>query len=238
MSDLTCQQMTDCLTFVGRRFRNERIAEYWAGENAVDSGVLTACAPCRATTSTVRPKKCQGWSLNFYGENALRLMPVDVEGRPVSAQLEGHLRVGELSGVQRAVDLGSFAISVQHSTDGHLITRQHCDRANPGQPGSIWHIQLGGLPSERSARPQWEWLDVPRWPALPVDFMLAVEMLVYNFRWAFWDDLRHDAAWQTWVKESEDLVLSPYVKQLNDYYSTRGSNTSWLAVQCNELASL
>lgn len=235
MTQLTCQEMEECTSFVGRRLREVELTDYWSGENRGVAGVVNACAPCRAASSQVRPKKCQGWRLDFWGNAALRLAPTDVDGRLVNAVLEGGLVVGPLSGQIREIERVNFAISVKDPLQDKLLTRQHCDRANPNQPGSVWHMQLGGLPSIRSQRPEYEWLDLPRWPSLPIDFMLAVEVLTYNFQWETWCDLRQDSGWQGWVKESEDLVLAPYRDELNQYWATRGSHTSWLSVQCNRL---
>jgi hypothetical protein len=200
--------------------------------------VLTKCQPCRAGGTS--PRRCRGWRISLKGLTALRFELADVHGRLARVTIEGIYDFQHSEHARRWPDWTaapmshcSSVIYVEEALSETPLTRQHLDLANREQAGPVWHLQLGGLPSE-GARPTHEWLDVPRWPSHPLDFALTVELTVYNFFSEAWSRLKTSNPWRLWIHRSEELVLSHYHQRFSDYWNRRTDLDSWLATQCNQ----
>lgn len=195
------------------------------------------CGNCRG--GNTNPRACRGWFFSFRGLNALRFEPSEVKGRAVRVAIEGlydfrHSMHGRswTDWTKSPIKQTSSVLVVEDVRNDRLLTRQHLDLAEPAQAGPVWHLQLGGLPSE-GQRPEHEWLDEPRWPSRPLDFTLTVELAVYGFFWEAWNQLKVTNPWKLWVHRSEELILSHYHERITDYWNRRTDLDSWLAAQCN-----
>lgn len=236
-SDWTCLEAADCVAHVSGELFAREAAEYWLGRDAIIGNVLKACQACRSNRRV--HKKCRGWVLSFRGATALRLRPRPIAGHEFRVRLEGHFDVQRVPDQRwQAWHLAPMAASsaaiVVESAEGDLLARTHLDLANPDQDGPTWHIQAGGLATAHEKSPL-EWLDQPRWPCAPMDFMLFVEFALYSFNWDVWNGLRSTNPWRRFVQKSEALVLDHYVERLNTYWNQRASQLSWLSEQCNRV---
>ena len=228
----TCRDSLECVGFVGTELARRHLVVSWAGAENPES-VVRICKSCSRSDS---PKKCKGWVVGFTGSRAVVLSPLKVNGRQVQLRVEGFLDFRHTSSAS-AVDrlpcgMCTASMAVSDAFTGHVLARQHLDLANQGQVGSLWHLQAGGIYADEYENPL-EWLDVPRWPATPTDFILLIELALYNFHWDTWNELRNTNPWQLWVKRSEAVVLSHYVEHLAEYQSRPSAHDSWLAAQCN-----
>lgn len=194
-------------------------------------GFLVRCTGCRKGK-----RYCKGWLFDFSGQQALRFVPSKLRrGATVNVSLEGRFDFRRSDVPKRLTDWSDFpakamnvAVTVE-SEAGELLTRHHLDLANAGQPGPLWHLQLGGVPVKGTAL---SGIDVPRWPAWPVDFLLMVEFTLFNFFPDEWDRIRETAGWKAALKQSEELVLPHYLQRYEAYRGASSPYASWLAAQC------
>lgn len=232
----TCDTAEESVSVIDNVLRQHGLIETFVFRDEAKA-ILTKCQSCRSGRSSSR--RCRGWRLAFRGRTALRFIPVEVEGRWVQVSVEGWFNF-ERSAERvttawvEAPMRESVSTIIVENLDGSLITRQHVDLANVGQRGPVWHLQLGGLPGGGRERPEYEWLDLPRWPMQPLDFMLTVELVVFSFWWGKWNTLKLTNPWHMWVKRSEYLVLSHYYEYMKNYWNRHSSLESWLAMQCNQ----
>jgi hypothetical protein len=227
----TCASAVESCKAVLQTMSSVDLIEAGPSVDAVDGGIIGRCQPCRAGSSS--PRRCRGWTLTLRGANRLRFRG-RAAGRPLVVSIEGHQDqrhpARELPG-SKVPAASSLSITVLNP-QGQVLTRQHSDVGNQGQRGAVGHIQLGGLPSF-GPRPDLEWLDVPRWPAPPMDFMLITELAIYSFAEAEWESVRNQNTWKQWVQRSESLAYSIWRRQFEDYWSRRARAGTWLAFQCN-----
>jgi hypothetical protein len=110
-----------------------------------------------------------------------------------------------------SADLGVLIYDADSSDEKHnrLLERHHIDLASPGQPGPVWHLQLGGNVPGLEKHPT-GWLDIPRWLVLPADFTLLTDAVVFNFDYEKWLRLHDDSTWSMAVRRSEDLMYRSF----------------------------
>lgn len=236
----TCHEAQQCILSINDTLREHDLLDSFIYEGQIHT-ILRTCSQCRS--GSTNPRRCTGWKLEFRELSALRFVPVEIkEGHTVRVSVEGKFDFTRPSGgrfdrvwVPMPMRTSVSSIVVEELA-GDLITRQHIDMANVGQPGPVWHLQLGGRPGLRRERPEYEWLDVPRWPAHPLDFTLTVELAVFSFWWDKWNHLKDTNPWGLWIKRSEYLVLSHYFQRMQEYLARPSSLKSWLAFQCNQIS--
>lgn len=228
----TCNDVRDCLLFVTEELKSRNVLTPTIFPDTVDH-VLSRCKTCRSNPGK-KPKACVGWILSLKDGTALTFAEAELHGRTVQVFLEGHVdcRMASPNDYGWAPARSSVAVSVQ--VDGTLQTRQHLDLAEPRQCAPMWHLQLGGLPGSLGPKGKFEWLDVPRWPAPPMDVMLAVDLVLYSVHYETWRDLADSSVWTNWIQRSEALVLTPYIEQISKYWRTRHAARTWLYAQCNK----
>lgn len=235
----SCHSTHECVKYVHNVLHREKLVQHWFTLDKVWGGILI---PCKGCDRGDRRRRCQGWRLAFRAENALWLATTDVRGREVHAVLEAEFDVQRPDGWREKWERApmnkcSTAINLYKPDGSTLLTRQHLDLSNPGQPGPIWHVQLGGKGSDEDK----DWVRTVaslRWPALPMDFMLFVELALFLFKWEAWRDLQAQTQWRRYVRSSEQFVLSHYLAALQHHWQVPTSPTSWLGVQCSQTGSL
>jgi hypothetical protein len=185
--------------YVEAELRRIGALERWVSSDVIWEGILSPCQSCRARASS-SSRRCTGWRLEFSGARALWLAPTSTHGKTIRVSLEGvfdlqRSRPGRGAWQTSPMRECTAAITLWHAEEDAVLTRQHVDLANAGQPGTVWHVQLGGVPS--TADRAWvREVSPARWPAWPMDFMLFVELAVYLFHWAKWNELRKQMPWR------------------------------------------
>ena len=186
------------------------------------------CSSCRS-----RRSRCLGWRLQLRDATAIEFRDFEIDGRHVFARIQCDFSTTRADGGRHLHDwqpqpcsASTCAIEIFELTNG-LVGRHHHDLANPRQPGPVWHLQLGGAGDDH------RWLDVPRWPTVPMDPVLVIELAVYSFFNDTWNDLSSSNPWRRIIKNSEILLLPHYHMRLQEYMNQEGRADSWLAYQCN-----
>jgi len=175
------------------------------------------CKPC----SEKRPAKyCLGWKTVIPEQHPLRLgqfldkkTPLHIE---LSAQLD-YRRDGSANVDEWQADplrSANITIKVVPEGGGHDgSVRYHLDLANAGQEGSIWHLQVGGK-GDKLVR-----LDLPRWGSGPMDVTLALDTIIYNYRYSAWVYLQRDGMYRRTIMESEDLIMRAWYAKIAGHFS-------------------
>jgi hypothetical protein len=228
MTEWSCIEAAECVSYVSEELASRGLISGWVSGEEVDS-ILTRCSSCRGRKPSV--KKCRGWCLNFTEAKTLQFIPLDNgKGSLVQLAVRGFFDFRRKNpGVDSRDPLAgcSAMVTISDAMSGQLLIRHHVDLANQKQHGSVWHYQVEDLIANSR-------LDRPRIPALPIDFILFIELLLYNFANQSWGELRRTNPWRDWVKRSETLVLAAYAKRLELYRGQEAVADSWLAAQCNE----
>jgi hypothetical protein len=93
-----------------------------------------------------------------------------------------------------------------------VILRLHFDKAEPGQKGTLFHLQVGGKPVEEEREKCWLGgiPGVPRIPMHPMDLILACELVIANFFHEHFQRVCEDPEWREVVKRAELRTLRRY----------------------------
>ena len=96
---------------------------------------------------------------------------------------------------------------------GRVMIRIHFDLANPGQPGPKYHAQVGGNP--RLEELCWfpEALGVPRLPHMPMDLVLASELVAATFYPDDYQTIRREDSWKGSRSVSQKHLLHDYLEK-------------------------
>lgn len=187
------------------------------GDKLHDAGIVTAEGKQVLTEESYRISKLKG------GTSWVSAIPL---GRPVSferiADKNGEVVNIALSAERIAVDQNSderppftrldIAVALTNAV-GEPVCRWHLDRANDGQNGPLFHLQMGGhLPGFRDRELP---IAEPRWCHPPMELGLLCEVIAANFFTDAWAaKLRDDPAWCNAVQTLQRLCYSAYVKRL------------------------
>jgi hypothetical protein len=90
------------------------------------------------------------------------------------------------------------------------MLRFHFDKANPGQPGPGYHIQLGGNAHTREMSWFHPSIAVPRIPFPPMDLVLATQLVAVNFFPGEYMRLSRDQSWISVIRASQREYWRPY----------------------------
>ena len=90
------------------------------------------------------------------------------------------------------------------------MLRVHFDLANPNQPGPRHHLQVGGnaQPEERHWFPKA--LSVPRMLHMPMDLVLASELIAATFYPCAYEKIRREPTWKGSRNVSQQHLLKGY----------------------------
>lgn len=228
----TCDEASICVDAVVSQLARSNVLMRYV--SLTTERALARCGSCRRGRG--RPQRCTGWDLRV--DPPLTFRQVDMRGTALRVELSGVFRysrstaAGWVDWKERPLSECSAAISVVHVEDDSRA-RNHLDLANRGQAGTVWHLQLGGGSIDKAPR----WATYLRWPALPLDFALACELILFNFYPDEWIKVRGGNPWREWIQRSENLVLSHYRDRFTDYWDRRDRLASWLSAQCNQTAN-
>lgn len=232
----SCYWIKECVRYTSDELRTLNVSSWYVPDGW---GMVKPCKSCRRRRGGSH-RKCQGWRLSIWGKDAIVFNPVDIKGSSVKVRLEGNFSTVRSPACRDDWSLTpmkecTVVIKLYDPTTDNLLCRQHLDLANPDQPGSVWHLQLGGINGDKQ---DIRVVAALRWPTIPMDFMLAVELCTYLFHFEAWNDVRKRSPWKDFVKASERLVIPHYIGLLNDYFNRNSRFTSWLAAQCNQQGEL
>ena len=93
---------------------------------------------------------------------------------------------------------------------GRVMLRIHFDLANAVQPGPRYHVQVGGNPHEGELSWFPETLSVPRLHHMPMDLVLATEMIAATFYKDDYKIIRREPTWTSALRTSQGHLLSGY----------------------------
>lgn len=116
---------------------------------------------------------------------------------------------------------------------GRVLLRLHFDLANPHQAGPKYHLQIGGKPADEELHWFPKALSLPRILHMPVDLVLASEMIAANFYPEAYKKLRREDMWIGARKVSQGHLLHGYVKIAKEAIASNESvldalwNTPW-----------
>lgn len=98
---------------------------------------------------------------------------------------------------------------------GEPLCRWHLDRANAGQSGPLFHLQMGGhLPGLRDRELP---IAEPRWCHPPLELGLLCEVIAANFFVTSWSaTLRADPGWCHAIRTLQQLCYPAYVRRLTN----------------------
>lgn len=191
------------------------------------------CDPC---TRAKKQKQCLGWHLVIPRDRPITLGDFEL-GRRVQIDIEVDCRFHRpaparadswRSAPAASADLGVLIYDADSPAPKHerLLERHHVDLANPGQPGPVWHLQLGGNVPGDAQHPT-GWLEVPRWHVLPVDFTLLTDLVIFNFAYDKWLKLHADPTWTMAVKKAEDLMYPSFAELFCNHMSRSATERKW-----------
>lgn len=94
---------------------------------------------------------------------------------------------------------------------GRVISRFHFDKANDGQQGPMYHLQVGG--NSKNYELCWHpaSVSVPRFEYHPMELFLSCQMIAANFFWDEYLEIRQKSEWiQTLLMYQKALWLDHY----------------------------
>ena len=98
---------------------------------------------------------------------------------------------------------------------GRVMLRIHFDLANKNQPGPRYHMQVGGRAHEGEMHWFPEGLAVPRMPHMPLDLVLAAELVAATFYKEQYDDIAREPSWKGARRASEEHLLKAYLERVD-----------------------
>ena len=93
---------------------------------------------------------------------------------------------------------------------GRVVLRIHFDLANKGQQGPLYHLQVGGRQHEGDLSWFPSAISVPRLHHMPMDLVLATEMIAATFYEDAYRANRRDPSWKSALRTSQGHLLSGY----------------------------
>jgi hypothetical protein len=98
--------------------------------------------------------------------------------------------------------------SLERNYPGRVVARFHLDRADPGQKaGPEYHLQFGGKPEDYELCWHPKKVNVPRLEYRPVELFLTCQMIVANFFWEEYLEIREKREWREELILYQDLLL-------------------------------
>lgn len=160
-------------------------------------------------------KKDTSWTTRIARERAIVFERVqDKDGGDITIALSAD-RIMVDQGVASFPPFANLdvAIAITNAT-GEPVSRWHLDRANTGQSGPLFHLQMGGhLPGFRDRELP---IAEPRWCHPPMELGLLCEVISANFFAAKWTrSVRDDPAWCSAIRSLQKLCYSDYVARLS-----------------------
>jgi hypothetical protein len=160
-------------------------------------------------------RKGTSWTTRIARERAIVFERVhDKDGAEVTITLSAEC-ISVDQGIAACPPFASLDAAI-FITDaaGAPVCRWHLDRANAGQQGPLFHLQMGGhLPGFRDRELP---IAEPRWCHPPLELGLLCEVISANFFAAKWiRSVREDPAWCSAIQSLQKLCYTDYVNRLS-----------------------
>lgn len=172
------------------------------------------CEPC---TTGAKPGECLGWRIVVPPEEPIVLGPFADKGTAVKLRLSCDVSYAR-SAAQGPDDWRLYPVSeanvgveVWDKHESVALTRHHVDLGNPRQHGPVWHLQAGGR-GFGDIR-----LDMPRWVTMPLDLVLTIDLMVYNYNHGAWRGLQKNGTYRGAVLVSEELLQSAWIQKVREW---------------------
>lgn len=235
--DYTCHRATKQL---GQAVR--LLAAHGILQVAPDEGLIRQCVRrCSACERDKGAKRCLGWQ-TVVDRGVLALGPVTYVGQsPLRLEVSATCSFQRSAPARadkwrkRPVASSTVVLEIFDIESDGLLERHHLDLANRDQRGTAWHLQYGGNPTAGVPDLPTSWLREPRWPVAPVDLILLLELVAYNFFPDAWARLNEDGEWLHLIWAVEDLLVSHYARFIDAHFACRADlrEGTWLGVQDN-----
>lgn len=104
---------------------------------------------------------------------------------------------------------------VINARSGRVMLRVHFDRADLGQPGPKYHLQVGG--KQHGNELNWfpEALSVPRLVHAPFDLVLASELVAATFYPTVYARVSREPEWRYCVRTTQQHLFPTYLETIN-----------------------
>ena len=193
---------------------------------------VSKCQYDESTRQRRQERPIRPWGFSIEASNPLRFKTTEIDGLKLRVDL--FLRTywcahpaeqpDQLSVVIRVWCLDQRiyfrekwdASGIEGETEpdnGRVMLRIHFDLANTSQPGPKYHLQVGGR--QHCGELHWfpEALSVPRMIHMPMDLVLASELVAATFYPDEYRDLRREDLWSAARKVSQQHLLHGYFEE-------------------------
>lgn len=120
----------------------------------------------------------------------------------------------ELLWFRDAVDAAGLRDQIRNSGGRRVMSRVHFDFANPGQPGPMFHLQVGGTQHESEFCWFPDNLKLPRFTHYPLTLITACEFVVRTFFPADYERIAGEPTWIGAVHAAQSAFVEPYLRGL------------------------
>lgn len=107
---------------------------------------------------------------------------------------------------------------------GRVMLQFHFDKANPGQTGPMYHMQMGGNPHGNKLSWFHPSIPVPRIPCPPMDLVLATQLIAMNFFPYEYEHMKKDPNWIGVIRKSQSEFWQPYFGLCSSVLGSGDSN--------------
>jgi hypothetical protein len=133
-------------------------------------------------------------------------------------------------------DSETLAKKIRAGTGRRVMLRFHFDLANPGQPGPLFHLQIGGVQhSEEECCWHPETLTIPRFVHHPLNLLMACEFIARTFYATQYEQIARDASWKGALAAAQLSYLAPFFMKSSAF---RGLTLANLLTQQSYLSSV
>lgn len=177
------------------------------------------------------------WGYSIDHDQPVRFVPTEVNGIDLQVDVYCDIRWAEaevpavqdikvrvwsthsrtIFGPERdAADIDEALRDPTRTATGRVISRFHFDKANPGQPGPEFHLQVGGKaePYELCWHP--ESVKVPRLAHPPLELFLACQLVAANFFPREYAEIKKRSEWLWELRWQQASLLRDHYQRCLD----------------------
>jgi hypothetical protein len=190
---------------------------------ASTANCFVRCPVCNSGRPS-KKRECKGGSLRIDTNTPIRFVS-NHGGRSVRITVTAATQWSDSSSPFPNKHNVEVEVSIE---DEPLKYKAHLDLATNFRQEPLFHLQAGGLRTEKS--PAEKYLGLLRWPMIPLDLILVTELILYTFQHEEWEAVHQNAEFLQAVRQSEELFLAPFFKKFWRQPTDRGH--SFLAAFC------
>lgn len=195
------------------------------------------------TLNQKRDKDIWGYEIQNLStkiQNPRHLMPSDLYGLSLDLSVSAYGKIGDKRKVQDPfIYLGIVMVIYGKRNIGDDIVQSvssfHLDKdeeKNTNEPHPMYHFQFGGtrireLKKDNNSFGQLMNMDVPRISHYPMDFILAVDFMLSNFKTELWKSMIKDGNYAGLIRKKQKAYIRPYAHALSNKWGTNKLNVEW-----------